>query len=90
MSSFRPYRNATKSRKVVRKGGTALRQYWLYELDERSRVFRASTSIDADDDGMAAEMAAGLLNQRAIEIWEGRRIVSRLKPIKPKPASVAN
>ena len=67
-----------------------MRQYRLYELDERSRVFRPTTSIDADNDGMATEMAAVLLDARAIEIWQGRRIVVCLKPDKPRRVSVAN
>jgi hypothetical protein len=77
-------------RNHFRMGGTALRQYRLYELDERSRVFRPTTSIDADNDGMATELATGLLDARAIEIWEGRRIVVCLRPVKPNRVSVAN
>jgi hypothetical protein len=67
-----------------------LRQYRLYELDERSRVFKPAISIDADNDGVATEMASVLLDARAIEIWEGRRIVVCLKPVKPKGVSAAH
>ena len=67
-----------------------MRQYRLYELDEHSRVFKPALSIDADNDGMATEMATVLLDARAIEIWEGRRIVICLKPVKPRRVSVAN
>ena len=67
-----------------------MRQYRLYKLDERSRVFKPAISIDADNDGMATEMATGLLDGHAIEIWEGRRIVVCLKPVKPQRVSVAN
>jgi hypothetical protein len=67
-----------------------LRQYRLYELDERSRVFKPAISIDADNDGVATEMASVLLDARTIEIWEGRRIVICLKPAKPQCVSVAN
>ena len=67
-----------------------MRQYQLYELDEHSRVFKPALSIDADNDGMATEMATVLLDARAIEIWEGRRIVICLKPAKPQRVSVAN
>jgi hydroxylamine reductase (hybrid-cluster protein) len=67
-----------------------LRQYRLYELDYRSRVFKPAIWIDADNDSMATEVATALLDERAIEIWEGRRIVSCLKPDKRKRVSVAN
>ena len=67
-----------------------MRQYQLYELDEHSRVFKPALSIDADNDGMATEMATVLLDARAIEIWEGRRIVVCLKPVKPKYVRGAN
>ena len=67
-----------------------MRQYQLYELDEHSRVFKPALSIDADNDGMATEMATVLLDARAIEIWEGRRIVICLKPAKTQRVSVAN
>jgi hypothetical protein len=39
---------------------------------------------------MATEMASVLLDARAIEIWEGRRIVVCLKPVKPKGVSAAH
>jgi hypothetical protein len=67
-----------------------MRQYRLYELDEQNRVFKPARWIDADNDGVATEVAAGLLDGRAIEIWEGTRIVICLKPGKPERVSVAN
>jgi len=98
MSISRGYRSAPKSASVrpVRsakprsRGSAVLRQYLLYELDEQSRVFKPAKSIDADNDGMAAEVAAGLLAERAIEIWQESRIVTCLKPVKSKRVSVAS
>jgi hypothetical protein len=60
-------------------------RYRVYILNERNRISGPAQFVDAINDERAIELAAQLLDGRAIEVWERDRLVFRLTPNKSCP-----
>jgi hypothetical protein len=68
-----------------RSADVSLAEYRVYVLNERNRISGPAQFVDAINDDRAIEMAAQLLDGRAIEIWERDRLVFRVTPNKSCP-----
>jgi hypothetical protein len=61
--------------------------------DDHNRVYTVGEDdqyagvkvIECDTDDAALERAKHLLDRRAVDIWEGGRVVARVDPPSPKP-----
>ena len=54
--------------------------YRLYSLREDGHIDEPPTVVDCQDDDSAVEKAKQYLDGKAIEVWEHRRLVTRLEP----------
>ena len=57
--------------------------YRFYYLDSAGHIAGPPTIGDFADDRAAGEAAKALVNEKAIEIWEGPRVVARIAPKHP-------
>ena len=56
-----------------------MRRYRIYALDEAGRVAR-SHDFDCRDDLLALAEGERQSDANAVEVWEGARLVARVKP----------
>jgi hypothetical protein len=56
--------------------------YRLYVIDPDAHITVPPTLADCPDDDLAIAKAKQYLDGKAIEVWEGARIVTRLEPIR--------
>jgi hypothetical protein len=56
-----------------------MRRYRIYALDEAGRVSQ-SHNFDCRDDLLALAEGERLSQANAVEVWEGARLVARVKP----------
>lgn len=61
-------------------GDGAMPEYRLYFLNDGDRIIRAQ-DLDCADDDAAIAAALALDHAAVIEIWNRRRLVSRVRPL---------
>lgn len=54
--------------------------YRLYTLGSDGHIEGPPTIVECDDNQAAVERAKELLNGKAIEVWERKRLIVRLEP----------
>jgi hypothetical protein len=57
-------------------------EYRFYELTKRGHIFGRAAIADCNNDIEAIDHARLLLDKRSIEIWQGRRSVSSVIPVR--------
>jgi hypothetical protein len=57
--------------------------YRIYLITEDNHIACAPVKIDCDNDLIAVEQSQKLLAGHDIQLWEGRRLVTRLKAESP-------
>ena len=55
-------------------------EYRFYELEHSNRVAGPPTELECASDHEAIAEAKKLLDGRALEVWQGARVVTRLQP----------
>ena len=55
--------------------------YRAYIIDD-DKTFKNFQEFNATDDGDALHQAERLVNGNAVELWEGRRLIGTLKPVR--------
>jgi hypothetical protein len=53
--------------------------YRIYTLNERDKIAGPPQEVTGDDDDGAIQQAKQWLDGRDLEVWQGSRLVSRLK-----------
>jgi len=61
-----------------------MHEYRIFTFDENGRIAGPATILECIDGQAAVAQAQQQLNGRALEIWNGARMVVRLDPIHPK------
>lgn len=54
--------------------------YRFYTLTDEGHIVRPSSSCRLPDDAAAVQHAKLVIEDNAIEIWEGTRVVARINP----------
>jgi|tagenome__1003787_1003787.scaffolds.fasta_scaffold18430832_1 hypothetical protein len=55
--------------------GRGVTHYRVYPLDRSGHIAGPPTDLNCDSDGTATEQAKRLVDSRAIEVWDGDRLV---------------
>ena len=53
--------------------------YRIYSITEDNHIARTPVTIVCDDDTTAVQQSQKLLDRNDIQLWQGRRLVTRLK-----------
>jgi hypothetical protein len=55
-------------------------EFCIYTLSDSNTIAKAPKEIECASDNEAIEVANALLDRLDVEVWQGARIVIRLKP----------
>jgi hypothetical protein len=64
--------------------GGAMLEYRLYFLDSDGHITSPPAIVRCEDDRAAIMSAEQLLEGKAIEIWQGARLITRIQPKHPE------
>ncbi len=60
-------------------GEAPMRHYRVYHLDDKGHIAAPPEIIEGADDKEAAEKAQQFIDDRAIELWDGDRLVTTME-----------
>jgi hypothetical protein len=60
-----------------------MQEYRIFVIGRNGRITGPATILECPDDQAAVDQAQQHLNGRAVEVWNGARMIVRLDPIHP-------
>jgi hypothetical protein len=66
-----------------------MQTYRAYIVEEE-KTFKNFQEFNAEDDGDALRKAEALVNGNPVELWEGRRLIGTLKPVRRRAQKLAH